>query len=343
MNTPVDQIPFPDDTALAYLALAGATCVVYDHLTTLAAEARNLLLHYWFKWHSYLFCFNRPKWRIPQALFIINRYVGLAMQMYVLVFYIKNLLRESTQPALNHSLVCLNKILCYVNQGTTLNLIDGFLAAILFFTMHGIMVFRISSMYTHDRKILRILIVAYMTEFLSVMTIQLVKRMLVAKVNSSEVSVQPSGPFCAKEHFTSWNFVVWLPLMLFECLIFVMFSGYRNSNRKTPLLYILLRDSISFPFLFSLSCIINCLIFLQAGNKLRPVMAHISSLFPVVLSIIFGSRLILNLQESYYESYGSEFSIQIDTSIQFESNRGSVPFPTQIPLSNFATPPTIDN
>jgi hypothetical protein len=53
-------------------------------------------------------------------------------------------------------------------------------------TVIGIMVFR----NTHDRKILRILIVAYMTEFLSVMTIQLVKRMLVAKVNSS------GKPFC---------------------------------------------------------------------------------------------------------------------------------------------------
>lgn len=37
------------------------------------------------------------------------------------------------------------------------------------------MVYRISSMYTHDRKILRILVTAFMTEFLSAVVIQMVE------------------------------------------------------------------------------------------------------------------------------------------------------------------------
>jgi hypothetical protein len=38
----------------------------------------------------------------------------------------------------------------------------------------GIMIYRVSSMYTHDQKILRILIAAFATELLSVPIIQLV-------------------------------------------------------------------------------------------------------------------------------------------------------------------------
>lgn len=39
-------------------------------------------------------------------------------------------------------------------------------------------------MYTHDRKILRILIVAYVTEFLSVIIIKLVRKIYGSDVNN---------------------------------------------------------------------------------------------------------------------------------------------------------------
>jgi hypothetical protein len=72
--------------------------------------------------------------------------------------------------------------------------------------------------------------------------------------------------FCAKEKITSWEFVVWIPIVSFELLICGlalalgikyylavgnrrMFVDYRNSNRETSLLYILLRDSIIFPIM----------------------------------------------------------------------------------------------
>ncbi|KAF8193783.1 hypothetical protein BJ912DRAFT_924446 [Pholiota molesta] len=344
MNTSVNQILFPGDTVLAYLALAGATCLIYDHLTTLDIEwdfrtdrdGKFLKLYL-----SYVY--------VSHSTDDQNRYVGLALQIgsysYIASFFIKNLLGESTE-----------RYDC-----ATFNLISGFLTAVIFFAMHGIMVFRISSMYTHDRKILRILIAAYVIEFLSVIFIQLVQKMYGANVNDIETFIQVSVAFCAKEKNTPWIFVVWIPLILFEFLIFGlalalgiqyyrvvgnrwMFSEYRNSKRKTtPLLYILLRDSITFPCIFSFSCIVNLIICLLAAHGLRQVIAHIASLFPSVLSVILGSRLILNLREAYYESYDSEFSIHIDTSILLESNGGSIPFPTLIPLSNLRTPPTIDS
>ncbi|KAF8171658.1 hypothetical protein BJ912DRAFT_118261 [Pholiota molesta] len=83
MDTQVNQIVLPADTALSYLALAGATCMIYDHLTTLDIEIEVV--------------WNRPKWQIPQFLFFLNRYVGLVLQIYTASFFIKHLLGHSPQ------------------------------------------------------------------------------------------------------------------------------------------------------------------------------------------------------------------------------------------------------
>lgn len=185
------------------------------------------------------------------------------------------------------------------------------------------MVYRISSMYTHDWKILRILVTAYVAEFLSLVLIQLVQVIVGSNVNHAgklfamyflwainrlapqDVFVQTPVDFCAKEKYVSWIFVIWIPILVFELLICglaltlgikyyhalgsrEMFPNYRNANRKTPLLYILLRDSILFPFVwvppfyhnvaspnvlrkyrFSVFCIVNLITFFLAATGLR--------------------------------------------------------------------------
>ncbi|KAF8171656.1 hypothetical protein BJ912DRAFT_118317 [Pholiota molesta] len=213
--------------------------------------------------------------------------------------------------------------------------------------MHGIMIYRVSSMYTHDQKILRILIAAFATELLSVPIIQLVGWLDGSNVNTADVYGEAPVGFCAKEKITSWEFVVWIPIVSFELLIcglalalgikyylavgnHRMFLDYRNSNRETSLLYILLRDSIIFPIIFALVGILNLSVFFLTATKLRHDIVHITLLFPVILSAIFGSRLILNLRESYYEPYDQEFSIRVDTLMDSESNRTSLHLPTTL-------------
>ncbi|KAF8171657.1 hypothetical protein BJ912DRAFT_118216 [Pholiota molesta] len=225
--------------------------------------------------------------------------------------------------------------------------------------MHGIMVYRVSSMYAHDRKILKILLTAYATELLCLIIMQLVSRIDGSNTADSGISIQTPVEFCAKEKYTSWVFAIWIPVVLFESLICGLalalgikyyrevgshriFSGYRNCNRKTPLLYILLRDSIIFPFFFSLFCIFNLLVAWSNTTGLRHAVAHASFILPVVASVIFGSRLILNLRESYYESYDQEFSIRVDTSMDPEDNHNSLDLPTGIPDLHLATRRTLE-
>ncbi|KAF8175997.1 hypothetical protein BJ912DRAFT_930824 [Pholiota molesta] len=339
MDTQVNQLVLPADTALSYLALAGATCMIYDHLTTLDIE---------------------------------NRYVGLVLQMYVLAYrtVCPGTFTKEVHIAIPLHLyayavfeipldTCLQEILGYLNLGDTFNLVLGSLAAVTFFTMHGIMVYRVSSMYAHDRKILKILLTAYATELLCLIIMQLVSRIDGSNTADSGISIQTPVEFCAKEKYTSWVFAIWIPVVLFESLICGLalalgikyyrevgshriFSGYRNCNRKTPLLYILVRDSIIFPFFFSLFCIFNLLVAWSNTTGLRHAVAHASFNLPVVSSVIFGSRLILNLRESYYESYDQEFSIRVDTSMDPEDNRNSLDLPTEIPDLHLATRRTLE-
>ncbi|KAF8175999.1 hypothetical protein BJ912DRAFT_930827 [Pholiota molesta] len=334
MDTRVNQTVLPADTALSYLALAGATCMIYDHLTTLDIEIEVV--------------WNRPKWQIPQFLFFLKWLEPICWP------YLANLYRFITfAGAFSAGLpFYIDRFWCTIRDIRSL-------AAVTFFAVHGIMVYRVSSMYTHDRKILRILVTAYATELLCLIIMQLVARIYGSDTADSDIFIQTPVEFCAKEKYTSWVFVLWIPVVLFESLICGLalalgikyyrevgshriFSGYRNCNRKTPLLYILLRDSIIFPFIFSFFCIFNLLVAWLNTTGLKHVVAHASFILPVVSSVIFGSRLILNLRESYYESYDQEFSIRVVTSMDPEDNRISLDLPTAISDLHLATRPTLE-
>ncbi|KAF9480701.1 hypothetical protein BDN70DRAFT_992504 [Pholiota conissans] len=220
---------------------------------------------------------------------------------------------------------------------------------VTFFTMQGIMVYRVSSMYRHDRTVLKILVSGFFIELISFSIVQVpiwyYGRML---INSDILIHNPVG-FCGREKLPPWMFIIWIPPVLFEFLICTlavtlgvryyqeagsheMFPHLPNSSRSSSLLFILLRDSIVFPFIFCLSCIINLVLFYLS---LRPTTSHTIFLLPATLSGIFGSRLILNLGESYYEPYEQEFNFRIKTltmpdSIELE---GGISMPCPNPTS----------
>ncbi|KAF9472990.1 hypothetical protein BDN70DRAFT_937763 [Pholiota conissans] len=309
----LNQWFFSGDVVLSYLALAGATCTVYDYITTLDIEIEV----------------NRPKWKMPQGLFFLNRYAGLGWHVY--------------------------NAFC-----STFNLINVCFTFVTFVAMHGIMVYRVSSMYTHDRTILRILVIGFCVEFISFTIIQVALWYYGRTATDSDILLQYPIGFCGREKFPPWVSIVWLPLVLFDCLIFTlavilcvrcykeagsheMFPNLPNSSRTAPLLFILLRDSIVFPFIFCLSCIINLVVFFLLTTGLRHTTIHITFLLPVILSGLFGSRLILNLRESCSEPYEQEFNFRIDThtipdSIELD---GGISMPCPNPMSTIL--PTMDN
>ncbi|KAF9472342.1 hypothetical protein BDN70DRAFT_998214 [Pholiota conissans] len=301
----MNQWFYSGDVVLTYLALAGATCTVYDYITTLDIEIEV----------------NRPKWKMPQGLFFLNRYVGLGWQIYT--------------------------AFC-----TTFNLIHSIFGFVVFFAMHGIMVYRVSSMYTHDRTILKILIIGFVVECTSFIVIEVTFWYHGRMLTDSDILIHNPVGFCGREKFPPWMFIVWIPLMLFEFLIGTlavalgvryyqvvgshgMFPNLPNSSRTSPLLFIVLRDSIVFPFIFALSCILNLVSFYLMSTRLRPAISHITFLLPSTLSGVLGSRLIFNLRESYYEPYEQEFNLRIENLMMTDSIEldGNIPMLCPNPIS----------
>ncbi|KAF9472348.1 hypothetical protein BDN70DRAFT_998218 [Pholiota conissans] len=194
----------------------------------------------------------------------------------------------------------------------------------------SIMVYRVSSMYTHDRRILKILVIGFFVEFSSFIAIQVVLWHHGRMPTYSDIHIQTPIGFCGKGKLPPWAFITWIPFVLFDCLICTlavalgvryyqevgsceMFPNLANSSRSSSLLFILLRDSIAFPIVFSLSCVLNLVSFSLVSTGLKPVTIHTTFLLPAVLSGLLGSRLILNLRESYYEPYHQEFNHRIET------------------------------
>ncbi|KAF9471435.1 hypothetical protein BDN70DRAFT_888184 [Pholiota conissans] len=294
----MNQWFFSGDVVLTYLALAGATCTVYDYITTLDIE-------------------NRPKWKMPQGLFFLVSLVSSLLKIFA--------------DSINMFTVLLTNIgVASEETCATFNLINAFFSGVMFFAMHGIMVYRVSSMYTHDRRILKILVIGFIVEFSSVIVIQVAIWYYGRMLTDSDIHIQTPIGFCGGGKFPPWAFITWIPFVLFDCLICTlavalgvrcyqevgshgMFPNLRNSSRSSSLLFILLRDSIVFPIVFSLSCILNLVSFYLLSKGLKPVTIHTTVLLPVVLSGLLGPRLILNLRESFYEPYEQELNFRIET------------------------------
>ncbi|KAF9470252.1 hypothetical protein BDN70DRAFT_998992 [Pholiota conissans] len=327
------------DVVLTYLALAGATCMIFDYITTLDIEIEV----------------NRPKWKIPQGLFFLNRYVGIGWQIYTASFLLRNIGVASEERDTYVHIHLKN-----AGAGATYNLINALFGFVTFFAVHGIMICRVSSMYAHDRTILRILLTGFAVECTSYLVIQVPVWYYSRRLTDSDILIPNPVGFCGREKFPSWIFIAWIPLVLFECLICTlavalgfryyreagshgMFPNLPNSSRTSPLLFILLRDSIVFPFIFSLSCILNLVSYYLLSIGLRPATMHATFLLPAVLSGLLGPRLILNLRESYYEPYEQELNFRIETLTMPDSIELDGDIPMLCPNPTSTTLPTMVN
>jgi len=144
----------------------------------------------------------------------------------------------------------------------------------------AIMIFRISSMYGHSRKIKVVLLVGFLLHVLAEAILgvllspaqlgtlphRLFPIITIPKAQSfiPDLVAPSSLKSCLRLNPVGWSWVVWISRILFELLLFVLAVriGIRNYhamkviqrlNRGIPggssLLYVLLRDSAVFPFL----------------------------------------------------------------------------------------------
>ncbi|KAF4614443.1 hypothetical protein D9613_002493 [Agrocybe pediades] len=293
------------DHALAIVYLATATCVVYDHLTTLGDEIELV--------------WQRQKWSPVQYLFLLNRYLGDATQIYAAFVFIRHV-QQGTQKVgdFDHPANVL---------GLTHNL--GGLRIGFFFlpelcvdpsAAESIMVYRISSMYNHRRDIIVLLGTALCLEMISIVIIPTVSEIKHTPIDLPDTDVR----FCTQNVFAHWMFTIWIPIILFESLILGLalslaliyhrtIEGVADLQEEMPtaqvepffetkpesLAYILLRDSITFPFIL---CIANFVVWITQPYVIIQIAFAVAAFAPCII----GSRLILNLREAYYLPFVEE-------------------------------------
>ncbi|PPQ64816.1 hypothetical protein CVT26_002648 [Gymnopilus dilepis] len=264
------------DQALAFLFASTATCVIYDHITTFDEEVELI--------------WKRPKWTRVQIFFFINRYLGDAMQLYVRL-----------DPIVSSS-------------GNFITVLLAYIGSVVMAAMQFIMIYRVSSMYENKRRINWFLYVGLLLEWLAVVVVH----SLAFVYGPTASDPAPGVNACTQIPYPSWLYALWIPIAAFEVLLlsFTLLPAVRHyrstkSMKKaslpgnirhgadSSLAYILLRDSITFPFVSLIVCLGNLFVFMR-----EPVLAAQLSLSVALFTpCVLGSRLILNLRETYYQPF----------------------------------------
>ncbi|KAF8166002.1 hypothetical protein B0H34DRAFT_258847 [Crassisporium funariophilum] len=151
-------------------------------------------------------------------------------------------------------------------------------------SMQGIMIYRVSSMYYHSRKMICLLVSCFVVEIAITSTMQSLPYDVV--FGSGHLTS------CVEKVFPRWYRVFWTPIILFESLIF---------GRKS-LMYTLLRDSILFPFIALILCFLNVIGWGYFSFTTIVAIVAISGF----MARLLGCRLILNLREAYYRPFEEE-------------------------------------
>ncbi|PPQ78463.1 hypothetical protein CVT25_011858 [Psilocybe cyanescens] len=194
-----------------------------------------------------------------------------------------------------------------------------------------IVIFRLSSMFHHSRTIITFLSVAFSLQMLSTCLIQALS------YPSGYSSTGPQTfPLCAPPSSAWWSNLFWVVVIVYELSLLGLsvFRGVQTRRevmdlRKLSLtgnpsiMFILLRDSILFPFVALAVCVANFMGSLYFSVSLLQNLSAVFFLAQMSLSVacfathILGSRLILNLREAYYRPFDHEYSQAYETPIAF--------------------------
>ncbi|KAF9555225.1 hypothetical protein CPC08DRAFT_753199 [Agrocybe pediades] len=183
---------------------------------------------------------KRPKFSVVQLLFLINRYVGNGLQIHTAFTLVRHVVNNTVDDS----------------------------AELTFYQV----------MYNHDRRVIYLLVFAWASECISLVTIQTISKRI---LNMLSVSL-------AIKHYASIRKYPRVPL---------------HSSRPS-LIYILLRDSITFPFIYIVILLVN----IAAGFYLHYQAVQMMLSLATFAPCIIGPRLILNLRELYYQPFRRECS-----------------------------------
>jgi len=246
-----------------YAALSAACIVLYEYLITLDDEIHLI-------WNS--------SWSSIKILFLLNRYhalVAVAVNVY-------GLLGPST----------LTQSFCnnfFRWQGWT-EIITCILA-------DGILQLRLYAMYYLDKRILALMLTCF---GISMFVAGGILTNTLSNIHALAVPSPLGGMICYPSHLPERFYLFWIPLLLFECLLWglAMMRGLQTlrytGSFGRKLMIILIRDSLVYFFAIFMTYTVSLLVHILA----RVTLLEVPMVFTVALPCVLSNRVVLNIREA---------------------------------------------
>lgn len=300
-----------------YFTLAATTVVIWDHITTIDVEIELI-------W--------RKKASLVQLFYFLVRYSGDALFLHATA--VQLLIPEDA----------------FLKTCSSFTRVQVVLGGMVLMSTQAIMVHRIISMYKNQENVSKYLGFFLITMICASMVIAF---FALFEIVSHTFFFTPTLRVCAALDIPSWSAVTWFMAMAFDLVIWVMsareavrylresqeltaqassrYLTFTNWSKQGTLFRVLLRDSITFPFISVVIAFSNILSWLV--KPLFPAIIYTTTASSVCLNLI-GCRLILNLRDAYYQPFADEFS---------HSLQGVDDDPAVVELVNFAHPNDTDD
>ncbi|KAF9467224.1 hypothetical protein BDZ94DRAFT_61712 [Collybia nuda] len=215
------------------------------------------------------------KWSLAQIIFVVNRYLG---DVVYICATIETIVTSPKFQDVTFIWTCF--------QAWGLN--------IVLWSMQAIMQLRIASMYNNSRKVIYAMAIVYVFEIIAM---SIILGIVLETIHVSSEIIP--GLFTIKVAvFPSWYYTMWIPPIFMEATIF----GFSFYSGRQSLTFVLLRDSILFPFIALLAYALSiggCKGYPNPGGQTSVSVAG-------VVACVLGPRLMLNLREAYYRPFTEE-------------------------------------
>ncbi|KAF9042964.1 hypothetical protein BJ165DRAFT_1481977 [Panaeolus papilionaceus] len=207
--------------------------------------------------------------------------------------------------------------------------------------MQGVMILRVSVIWRYKRLVVNTLCTSLALEVISLALIQ----GYAGRVDTNPSKLRVYRATCAPNYPSDWYFLMWLPILAFECVMLVavmrramQMCPIRNpeiikllNGSKPSLMQVMMRDSIMFPIAALFICVVNFL-----GWLILPVwFARVAVTMTAFTARTLGCRLVLNLRDQYYRPFEDEYMHSVPPSqpITFEQDSISIPLSPTSPTS----------
>ncbi|KAF8576438.1 hypothetical protein K439DRAFT_1664600 [Ramaria rubella] len=245
-------------TATRYSICSAIALLFYDYFLTFPAEVR----HFW-----------RCEWSLTTVLFLFNRYFGIISSLSYLIFDAASVSDEACQ-----------RFVWWISVGAIASIVNSELILLI-------------CIYATYQRNLRVLLLTGGLIGASALTSLLID--IIGKPKGlSRASFGVSG--CATK-VPSFFFAGWIPFLVVE-MVLCFLMGHRafmvlKTGTNSPLLWLIVRDSVTYFLTIESVVLTNCLIWAVAPIEWAPFALS----WEIVLPCVLGSRLLLDIRQRNVE------------------------------------------